>query len=102
MDVELPGDGWAGQPAVDAAAITAHVTARLLGMRENVGCDLAAAYPIYMPWQSEPVGEWQIIFDHSCARCGVGIRYDGNKSWVDSFDGDGCDDAVHVPVGVPR
>ena len=61
VNVELPGDGWEGQPAVDAAAVLAHITAGLLNsQRESVGCDLSGVYPLYVPGQAEPIGSWSV------------------------------------------
>lgn len=38
------------------------------------------------------------LLDVTCARCGAAITPDGQGSWVDDTDGDGCDDGVHGPA----
>lgn len=36
------------------------------------------------------------VTERVCSRCGTPVKSDGHGSWVDSTDGDGCDDSVHT------
>ena len=58
LDVELPGDGWTGQPAAELAEVTAQLTARLLELREVTGCDLAGYTGLKVG--GEYVGGWTV------------------------------------------
>lgn len=60
VDVTLPGDGWAGSPAVDCAAVLTRIAADLLGVqREATGCDLAASYGVQI--DGEHAGFWSVV-----------------------------------------
>ena len=60
VDIQLPGDIWAGRPAVDAAAELIRIANHLLqNDRESIGCDLAGARSVYR--DGEFVGTWGVV-----------------------------------------